>query len=128
MAQERGSQEDQQDYINTSGKTMMSSPFTVAELDTALATLQLKKSPHPDKIANEMLLHLDPAAKKKLLQLINASWRTGTVPQIWKHAIVVPVLKKGKDKTKADSYHPISLTSCMGKLTECLIHQTHVAP
>ena len=28
-----------------------------------------------------MLLHLGPAAKKKLLQLVNASWRTGTVPQ-----------------------------------------------
>ena len=87
----------QQDYINTSGEPIMNSPFTVAELDTTLDTLQLKKSSSPDKITNEMLLHLGPAAKKKLLQLINDSRRTGTVPQIWKEATMVPVYKKGKD-------------------------------
>ena len=35
---------------------------------------------------------------------------------------MVPVHKERKDKTKANSYRPISLTSCMGKRTECLIN------
>ena len=69
-----------------------------------------------------MLLHLGPAAKKKLLQLINDNWRTGTVPQTSKEAIMVPVHKKGKEKAKVDSYRPISLTSSMGKLKERLIN------
>ena len=101
---------------------MMNSAFTVAELDAALAMLQLKKSPGPDKIVNEMMLHPcpSPPTKKKLLQLINDSWRTRTVAQIWKEAVMVPVHKKEKDKTKADSYHPVSLTSCVGKFTEHL--------
>ena len=68
------------------------------------------------------LLHLGSAAKKKLLQLINDNWRTGTVPQMWNKAIMAPMHKKGKDKTKTDSFHPISLNSCMGKLTERLIN------
>ena len=97
---------------------MMNSPCTVPELDAALATLQLEKSPGPDKITNEMLLHLGPAAKKKLLQLIDDSWKTRSVPQIWKEAVMVPVHRKGKDKTTAYSHRPISFTHCMGKLTE----------
>ena len=52
----------QQDYTNMSEEPVMYSAFTVAELDTALlAKLQMKKSPGPDKITNEMLLHLGPA-------------------------------------------------------------------
>ena len=33
-----------------------------------------------------------------------------------------PILKKGKDKTKAESYRPISLTSCLGKLMESMVN------
>ena len=35
---------------------------------------------------------------------------------------MVLVHKKGKYKTTADSYRPISLISCMGRLTERLIN------
>ena len=69
-----------------------------------------------------MLLHLGLKAKKKLLQLIKDRWKTGTVLQVWREAIMVPVPKKGKDKTMSESYQPISLTSCMGKLMELLFN------
>ena len=101
---------------------LMNIPFKMEELENGLSALQLKKSPGPDKISNEMLLHLGPKSKKKLLQLFNDSWKTGNVPQIWRDAIMVPVHKKGKDKTDASSYRPISLTSCTGKLMERLIN------
>ena len=35
---------------------------------------------------------------------------------------MIPIHKKGKDRVKADSYHPISLTSCVGKLLERMIN------
>ena len=35
---------------------------------------------------------------------------------------MIPILKRGKDKSKAESYRPISLTSCVGKLMEHLIN------
>jgi ribonuclease HI len=114
--------ETQRQYKQTKGEPLMNSPFTTAELEDALKTLKLRKSPGADKITNEMLLNLGPKAKKKLLQLMNESWRTGIVPQVWREAIMIPVHKKGKDKSKADSYRPISLTSCMGKLAERLIN------
>ena len=35
---------------------------------------------------------------------------------------MTPVLKKGKDKKKAASYRPISLTSCLVKTLERIIN------
>ena len=35
---------------------------------------------------------------------------------------MIPILKRGKDKSKAESYRPISLTSCVGKLMKRLIN------
>ena len=69
-----------------------------------------------------MLINMGPQAKKKMLQLINDSWRSGIVPEVWKEATILPIHKKGKDKGKATSYRPISLTSCVGKLMERLIN------
>ena len=45
----------------------------------------------------------------------------GTV-QVCREAIMIPILKRGKDKSKAESSRPISLTSCVGKLMERLIN------
>ena len=82
---------------------MMNSPFVTKELKDVLTMLKFKKAPSPNKITNEMPLHLDPRSKKKLLQLLNDGWKTGTVPQVWREAIMIPILKKGKDKSKAES-------------------------
>ena len=101
---------------------MMNSPFITKELEDALTMLKLRKAPGPDNITNEVLLHLGPCSKKKLLQLFNDGWRTGTVPQVWREAIMIPILKRGKDKLQAESYQPVSLASCVGKLMERLIN------
>ena len=50
----------------------------------------------------------------------------GVVPAVWKEAVIIPVLKKGKDKKNPHRYRPINLLSCVGKLLErmanhCLI-------
>lgn len=100
----------------------MNKPFNMRELEEAMKTLREKKSPGPDKITNDMLLHLGTRAKKKLLDLFNNSWETGNVPQCWREADVIPIHKKGKDRHSVDGYRPISLTSCVGKLMERLIN------
>lgn len=100
----------------------MNKPFNLQELADAMKALQERKSPGPDKITNEMLLHLGTRAKTQLLKIFNNSWKTGHVPQIWREADMVPIHKKGKDRAKVDSYRPISLTSCVGKLMERMIN------
>jgi ribonuclease HI len=100
----------------------MNRPFTMKEFEEAIKTLNDKKSPGPDKITNEMLEHLGSRAKSKLLKVFNNSWKTGHVPQCWRDADMVPVHKKGKSRMSRDSYRPISLTSCVGKLMERMIN------
>ena len=61
--------------------------------------------------------------KKTLLKLFNESWKTGTVPAMWKKATIIPIHKKGKDKKNPNSYRPITLLSCLGKLQEKVINR-----
>ena len=53
--------------------------------------------------------------------LYQASLDQGTVPQDWKEADIVPLFKKG-DRSRAENYRPISLTSLSCKLLEHVVH------
>ena len=97
--------------------------LTMKELKKAVNKLKKKKAPGPDNITNEMLQHLGNTALQKLLDIYNLSWKKGELPQIWKEANMIPILKKGKNKTKAVSYRPISLTSCVCKTMERIVNQ-----
>lgn len=44
-------------------------------------------------------------------------------PQEWRHSLIVPILKQHKPANEVSSYRPISLTSCLGKLVERMIHR-----
>ncbi|KAG0432207.1 hypothetical protein HPB47_021087 [Ixodes persulcatus] len=56
-----------------------------------------------------------------LLEYINNIWRTAQLPDSWKEAITVPLLKQNKPAREITSYRPISLTSCFGKLMERMV-------
>ena len=101
---------------------VMMTSFTMEEMEEAMTSLKAKKSPGPDCVTNEMILHLGKKSKEILLKIFNTSWNNGSIPQVWRDAEMIPIHKKGKDKTKAESYRPISLTSCIGKLMERLVN------
>ncbi len=44
-----------------------------------------------------------------------------TLPDSWKEATIIPILKPNKDVANASSYRPISLTSALCKLMETMI-------
>ena len=102
---------------------IMKAKITMTELLTAMKSLKKRKSPGPDNITNEMIENLGNTALKILLQIFNLSWKQGELPQCWKEAHMMPILKKGKDKSKVHSYRPISLTSCCCKLMERIINK-----
>ena len=68
-----------------------------------------------------MLKKLSAKSLQYLLRLFNSSWSEGKVPKTWKHAIVIPILKSGKDPSSASSYRPISLTSHICKVMEVMV-------
>ena len=111
--------EEQQDPA----PSCMTDPFYMRELNVALQKLKNKKAPGADGITNEMLKHLGPSTKRVLLQIYNLSWHSGKFPTKWKEAHIKACLKKGKDKSQPESYRPISLLSCTGKLLERLINK-----
>ena len=96
--------------------------FTKQELENAIKKAAHRKAPGPDKITNEMISHLGTLTRHRLLQFINRSWREGKLPSSWRTARVTPILKKGKPAGQPQSYRPISLTSCLGKVAERMIN------
>ena len=101
----------------------MQQPLRFGELQRALKKLRPRRSPGPDGITNEMLIHLGRTAVCELLQIYNPSWEQGVLPLIWREATMIPILKKGKDPKKANSYRPVSLTSCVVKTMERIVNE-----
>ena len=75
-----------------------------------------------DDIPPTFLKNLGDNAMKELLDICNHSFKTAEIPAVWRHAIIIPILKKGKPASKMDSYRPISLTSCLAKTLERMIN------
>ena len=61
--------------------------------------------------------------KKAILYIFNSSWTAGQLLLGWKCTSVKFPRKQGKtDYYSPSSYHPISLTSVLGKVMECIVH------
>jgi len=58
---------------------------------------------------------------KQIVDLFNASLRTGIFPENWRNAVVVTIPKPGKDPLEAKSYRPISLLPVLSKALEYII-------
>ena len=68
-----------------------------------------------------LLKALGPTALQELLDIFNALFRNADCPQIWRNAIILPLLKAGKPASDLASFRPISLTSCVVKILERLL-------
>ncbi len=67
-----------------------------------------------------MIKQSDDSILKAVL-LLNKIWIEGRLPRSWKHAIITPVAKPGKDAPIAGNYRSIALTSNFCKIMENII-------
>ena len=74
----------------------MQQSLRFSKLLRALKKLKPSRSPGPDGITNEMLIHLGNAAVCEFLQIFNHSWEQVVLSQIRREAIMIPILKKEK--------------------------------
>lgn len=95
-------------------------PFSLEEMSQALRVAK-GRSAGPDGITYQMLKNLPPQGKSRLLLILNKVFSEGTIPDVWKTANIIPILKPDKDPTDPKSYRPISLLSCVGKLLEKMV-------
>ena len=95
--------------------------FSMRELKRSIAKLKAKGAAGPDDIPPSFLKALGDKALQTLLDIFNSSFHLADCPQIWKNAIIIPLLKSGKPPGELKSFRPISLTSCIVKLLERMI-------
>ena len=97
-----------------------SMPFTPDLVRKALENSGSSTALSPDALSVLQLKHLGPLGLRYLCRLFNLSYAHARIPDIWKHAIIVPLLKPGKPKEQGTSYRPISLLCPASKVLERL--------
>ncbi|GBL94552.1 putative RNA-directed DNA polymerase from transposon X-element [Araneus ventricosus] len=97
------------------------SPSEMFELEKALSKSR-NTSPGPDRISYRMLRHLSTFSLSHILRLFNRVWTEGIFPMQWQEALVVPILKPGKEPKDSSNYRPIALTSCFSKTLERMVN------
>ena len=95
--------------------------FSSSELAAAIREMKPRGAEGLDEIPPRFLQELGAEARSFMLMCFNKSWQQGLCPQSWRTAVIVPLLKKDKPAGEIDSYRPISLTSCLGKLMERMV-------
>lgn len=95
-------------------------PLTMPKLQKAFCNL-CNKAMGIDKIHNSMLSHISLENRAILLNVLIRMFLSGFVPEDVKCALVAPIPKPNKTPNRVDSYRPISLTSCLGKVMENLL-------
>ena len=107
--------------FNTRTESEYNKPFEYHELEKVLNKVK-GTSPGPDGIRYEMIKHLNIENKNALLNFYNDIWKKRELPIQWEEAIIIPILKPGKDSLDPDSYRPIALTNCLCKILERLVN------
>lgn len=97
--------------------------FSLQELRFALRSFRRRCTPGPDGITYQALKNLDDSMLPRLLAIYNEVWCTGDIPVPYCTSVVVPVHKQGKPLHELSFYRLISLTSCVGKLREKMVHR-----
>ena len=99
-----------------------STPFSLPELGAVLSGLADGKAPGVDMLGHEMFKNLPPNARVGLLHVLNLSWKTGEVPDSWKHGQLI-FIPKGGDQSNPSNYRPIQLLNVISKVMEALVNK-----
>ncbi|GBN06804.1 putative RNA-directed DNA polymerase from transposon X-element [Araneus ventricosus] len=70
-----------------------------------------------------MILHLSSESLHNLLFVYNRIWRERSFPSSWQQAVIILVLKPGKDSSNPCNYRPIAVTNCMCKVLEKMVNK-----
>ena len=95
--------------------------ITDVEFRHALSSCQ-ESSPGEDEVTYSMIKNLHPTIHTIILSLFNRIFSEHVFPSQWHEAIVVAILKLGKDPHFPVNYRPISLSNCLCKLLEKIVN------
>ena len=96
--------------------------FSMADIHAAMARVAMNATPGVDGMDGQFLCKFGREALLPfLLSLANSTWRTGQLPDEWKHSLVVPIYKGKGEMRLAENYRPISLTCTCCKICEYML-------
>ena len=87
----------------------------------ALKNLPSKVSYGPDGIPPLLLKMTRSSIAKPLCRIFNDSLSTGSIPDQWREAKIVPIYKKKGENSDPSNYRPVSLTVAASKVFERII-------
>src|SRR6267154_2568227 len=90
---------------------LINEPLKKKELIFVIKNANLKSSSGSDEIPFLFYYHSPDCVLNYILNLINTSWATTTIPTTWKTSISKPILKPNKNSADINSYRPISITN-----------------
>ena len=97
-------------------------PTTPEEVQSTIKNeLRGKGAPGADNITNKTLKRLPPIYFSLLASIFNACLRLSYMPDQWKLAVIIMLLKSDKDSLLVASYRPISLLITLSKLFERIV-------
>ncbi|GFW67627.1 LINE-1 reverse transcriptase homolog [Trichonephila clavipes] len=99
---------------------LLNKPFHILELHSAIKNSK-NTTPGADHVTAIFLKNLDQGQRDVILRYFQKLFDNAIVPDSWKHAIILPIPKPSKDKTKITSYRPIALTSVFSKTFERIL-------
>ena len=95
-------------------------PIDIDALYATLLCMKPSTATGPDGVSVKMLQMFFPGLSDVLLDVVNASLRTGLVPAQWKHAMITPI-PKGKTANNPADTRPISILPGIMKVVEKVV-------
>ena len=93
------------------------SPVTNGMVECQLAALQINKATGEDQIPAKLFNDAAPVIADSVEYIVNKSTETGTFPNLWKLARVIP-LHKADSNVDMTNYHLISILPVLSKVLE----------
>lgn len=102
----------------------MSAPvdFSVHAVQQSLKQAKRSRSSGPDGFPSMFWANLSSELALPVSIILSLSYSFAVLPNDWRHALVVPLHKKG-DPSQVSNYRPISLTSTLCKVMETMINK-----
>ena len=101
-------------------------PVTEKEVGKIIRSLPSNKAPGSDKVTARVLKDSLPITIADITNLVNTSFSSNRLVQVWKLTEVIPILKSG-DPEEPSNTCPVSLFPIMSKVCERAAHSQFVS-
>ena len=102
--------------------TLTNCQTNLEEVLSLVKEIDISKSSSVEHLSSKVLKDAFTVLPHVLVRIFNLSLETGTVPNSWKHAIIVP-LKKCGNSSDVNNLRPISLLPIQGKILEKIVQK-----